>query len=169
MRECCTVAEEDGERRAAFETTCWPSRDAHQGGGGGGARGRRRSRHRERKLPAGLRGKFTVGEEIGRGTCGVVHVGARQSDGELVAIKFVRPGQIEPSQVAAEVGLMRALPPHPNVVGLLDADLVSAPRSPVLVLEVRNEVSQHRDTIAEQRKSHRTETTRGSSSSRAVS
>lgn len=63
-----------------------------------------------------LEDRFDLGAEIGRGACGVVHVGVDRTTGTSVAIKLLRPPGRAGPRFLREARILAALS-HPAVVG----------------------------------------------------
>jgi hypothetical protein len=82
-------------------------------------------------------GRYTLQAQLGHGGMGQVFR-ARRDDGAPFAVKVIAPADAsDPGFVERfrnEAAALRALPPHPNVVGFVDAD--HAPPRPYLVMEL---------------------------------
>ncbi|KAL7505234.1 hypothetical protein ACHAXN_006010 [Cyclotella atomus] len=72
------------------------------------------------------KGKWSLGNEIGSGSFGVVHVGMNAVDGSLMAVKVLRIPSNNKSvivqELQREIDLMRSLN-HPNIVQYLGAEV----------------------------------------------
>ncbi|KAL7519776.1 hypothetical protein ACHAWX_004530 [Stephanocyclus meneghinianus] len=72
------------------------------------------------------KGKWSLGNEIGSGSFGVVHVGMNAVDGSLMAIKVLKIPSINKraivDELQREIDLMRSLK-HPNIVRYLGAEV----------------------------------------------
>ena len=60
-----------------------------------------------------LHAKYDVACELGKGGCGVVWKGLSREDGQVYAIKIIKPDQIT-NAVAREIAILQLLN-HPNI------------------------------------------------------
>lgn len=85
--------------------------------------------------PGSVIGGYRLDLMVGEGGMGVVYRAHRLADGEVVAIKFIRPDVTTPERIARFAREQRVLRrfEHSNIARLLDADLTTSP--PYLVME----------------------------------
>ena len=68
---------------------------------------------------------YTIEKELGQGEFGITRICVDKETGEVLAYKSISKRKLRTSvdveDVRREVEIMRALPPHPNIVGQRDA------------------------------------------------
>lgn len=65
--------------------------------------------------------RYNIGGKIGQGSFGVVHKCTEQVIGKAYACKIMSTRiMCDPKMAKREMGIMKGLPPHPNIVGCKD-------------------------------------------------
>ncbi|MEF2525421.1 protein kinase domain-containing protein [Streptomyces sp. CS62] len=94
--------------------------------------------HRYHGLPSGFRltEKFHVRKELGRGSFGVVYQVFNSLDETDEVLKIItRDRESVEARLKGEYRILRQLPPHPNLVRLIDADWLPKGKFPYLRME----------------------------------